>query len=115
MQALSACTNALRGKSSGGTKLEMCQIEQLKEVTPKAVAQCAIPADVPQATPEHNSANQANQHGASQLHNNFVLEKTPTPNPAAAHKSRRQTRSMTQDSQPSPRVVEQTPSRGVQS
>ena len=57
MKAISACANALKGTSNGGTKLERHQLEQLQQLTSKTVAHDAIPAAAVQPAMRHNNNN----------------------------------------------------------
>jgi hypothetical protein len=115
MQVISACENSLKGTKNGGTDLEICQVENVKERTKNIVEQCVIPSDVPQAPRSHNGNNQARRHVPPQTQHNFVSAHTPGTEPVVSSEPRRQTCAMAHSTQPSPRVAEQSFPRVMQS
>ena len=72
MQAISACANALKGTSNGGTELERRQMEQLQQLANKAVEQGAIPASAIQPTGTREVGNTSSHQPVSSSHNTII-------------------------------------------
>jgi hypothetical protein len=54
MQAILSCEIGLKRRSNRGINLEMWQLEQLKELTKKAVAQGSVPTETTLSQLGHN-------------------------------------------------------------